>query len=306
MADKRVTPARPDLAAAHLKGVVQAERYVDGHMAGIEVGRASLRSAPTEGAAQDSELLFGEQVTVYEDKDGWAWVQAKNDLYVGYMRADSLGDTMAGRLRVSALMAPVFSAADLKTPVRDMLPMNAVVPVLGQDGDYVNIGKGFVHQRHLAPEAEKDFVSIAERFVGVPYVWGGKTAAGLDCSGLIQTALQAVGKAAPRDTDMMEKALGETIALSDVGRGDLPPAPQLRRGDIIFWKGHMGVMLDATRLLHANAFHMAVAIEPLSDAVARISRTDLSWCAIHRNSRLSSESHQGILRATSRNSTTRT
>src|SRR4029079_13556846 len=116
-----------------------------------------------------------------------------------------------------------------------------------------------VHRQHLAAETQKDFVAIAERFLGVPYVWGGKTAAGLDCSGLIQTALQAVGKAAPRDTDMMEKALGDTIALSEV-----------RRGDLVFWKGHMGVMLDESRLLHANAFHMAVAIEPLDDAVARI------------------------------------
>jgi cell wall-associated NlpC family hydrolase len=156
-------------------------------------------------------------------------------------------------------MAPVFAAADLKTPVRDLLPMNAVVPVVARTGDYVDIGSGFVHQRHLAAEMEKDFVSIAERFVGVPYIWGGKTAAGLDCSGLIQTALQGVSKAAPRDTDMMEKALGESIAIGAV-----------RRGDLIFWKGHMGVMLDDTRLLHANAFHMLVAIEQLAEAAARI------------------------------------
>ncbi|HEX4178061.1 MAG TPA: C40 family peptidase [Rhizomicrobium sp.] len=116
-----------------------------------------------------------------------------------------------------------------------------------------------MHRRHLLPETQKDFVAIAERFVGVPYVWGGKTAAGLDCSGLIQTALQAVGKTAPRDTDMMEKALGEAIALGAV-----------RRGDLVFWKGHMGVMLDDTRLLHANAFHMMVAIETLADAIPRI------------------------------------
>ena len=111
----------------------------------------------------------------------------------------------------------------------------------------------------LPPETQKDFVAVAERFLGVPYVWGGKTAAGLDCSGLIQTALQATGKSAPRDTDMMEKALGEAIALEAV-----------RRGDLVFWKGHMGVMLDEKRLLHANAFHMMVAIEPLADAIARI------------------------------------
>jgi hypothetical protein len=261
MADKRVTLARPDLAAAHLRTKVQATRFVEGYLMDIVKGRASLRAAPSDEAAQDSELLFGEQVTVYEDKDGWAWVQANADLYVGYVRADSLGATMAGALRVSALMAPVFLQANLKTPVRDMLPMNAIVPVLGRDGDYVNIGTGFVHQRHLAPEAEKDFVAVAERFLGVPYVWGGKTAAGLDCSGLIQTALQALGKAAPRDTDMMEKTLGEAVAIANA-----------RRGDLIFWKGHMGMMLDETRLLHANAFHMAVAIEPLAEAVARIEK----------------------------------
>jgi len=259
MADRRVTPARPDLAAAHLKGKVDAPRFVDGAIFAIGVGRTSLRVRPSGDAAQDSELLFGEQVTVYENKNGWAWVQAQGDLYVGYIRSDALSDTSAGALRVSVLMAPVFSAADLKTPVRDLLPMNAIVAVLARDGDYVNVGPGFVHQRHLLPEAEKDFATIAERFLGVPYVWGGKTAAGLDCSGLIQTALQAVGKAAPRDTDMMEKALGEAIAPGAV-----------RRGDLIFWKGHMGVMLDDKRLLHANAFHMMVAIEPLADAIARI------------------------------------
>jgi hypothetical protein len=259
MADRRVTPARPDLAAAHLKGKVDAPHFVDGEIVAISVGRASLRVRPSDDAAQDSELLFGEQVTVYENKNGWAWVQARGDFYVGYVRSDALGEPKAGMLRVSALMAPVFSAADLKTPVRDLLPMNAIVPVLARNGDYVNVGVGFVHQRHLMPETEKDFVAIAERFVGVPYVWGGKTAAGLDCSGLIQTTLQAVGKIAPRDTDMMEKALGEAVAIN-----------QVRRGDLVFWKGHMGVMLDDKRLLHANAFHMMVAIEPLADAIMRI------------------------------------
>jgi len=137
------------------------------------------------------------------------------------------------------------------------------VPILAREGDYVKIAENdYVHQRHLQPSVESDFVSVAERFLGTPYVWGGKTAAGLDCSGLVQTALEAVGKSAPRDTDMMEKALGEQAALSE-GR---------RRGDLIFWKGHVGVMLDEGRLLHANAFHMAVAIEPLAEALARIQK----------------------------------
>jgi cell wall-associated NlpC family hydrolase len=155
--------------------------------------------------------------------------------------------------------------------VRDLLPLNAAVPVVARDGDYVNVGPGFVHRQHLIAESQKDFAAIAERFLGVPYVWGGKTAAGLDCSGLIQTALQAVGKAAPRDTDMMEKTLGEAVAISDA-----------RRGDLVFWKGHMGVMLDETRLLHANAFHMAVTIEPLSEAITRIEKVAGPVTAIKR------------------------
>jgi cell wall-associated NlpC family hydrolase len=261
MADRRVTPARSDLAASHLKGVVEAPRFVDGEKFSIAIGRTSLRVRPSNDAAQDSELLFGEIFTVYDRADGWAWGQAVNDLYVGYVRENALAAPFATQATVGALLAPVFSAADLKSPVRDLLPMNAAVPVLARDGDYVRIGDGrYLHQRHLGP-GEKDFVAVAERFLGVPYVWGGKTAAGLDCSGLIQTALQATAKASPRDTDMMEKALGENVTL-----------PDARRGDLVFWKGHMGVMLDEDWLLHANAFHMAVAVETLADAMARIEK----------------------------------
>jgi len=261
MADRRVTPARPDLAAAHLKGTVDAARFAEGEKFSIGVGRASLRVRPSDDAAQDSELLFGEVFTVYDRKGGWAWGQAANDLYVGYVREETLSTLLPAQAQVSALWAPVFPAPDLKMPVRTLLPMNAAVPVLERRGDYVRIGDGqYLHERHLAP-AVKDFVAVAERFLGAPYVWGGKTAAGLDCSGLIQTALQATGKAAPRDTDMMEKALGDSVNLPDV-----------RRGDLVFWKGHMGVMLDQTRLLHANVYHMAVAIEPLAEAIARIEK----------------------------------
>jgi NlpC/P60 family/Bacterial dipeptidyl-peptidase Sh3 domain len=262
MADRRVTPARPDLAAAHLKGKVDAPRFADGEKFAVGVGRTSLRMRPWDDAGQDSELLFGEVFTVYDRKDGWAWGQAVNDLYVGYVRESTLTTPFATELRVSALMTPVFPAPDLKRPVIDMLPLNAEVNILATDGDFLAITPDrWIYRRHvvLPTEREKDFVAVAEHFLGVPYVWGGKTAAGLDCSGLIQTALQATGKAAPRDTDMMEKALGEAIAIGAV-----------RRGDLVFWKGHMGVMLDENRLLHANAHHMMVAIEPLADAIARI------------------------------------
>jgi cell wall-associated NlpC family hydrolase len=261
MADRRVIPARADLAAAHLKGMVDAPRFAEGERFSVGAGRASLRTRPADDSPQDSELLFGESFTVYDSDNGWSWGQAAGDLYVGYVRQEALVAPFTTQAKVSALLAPVFPAADLKTPVLDLLPMNAAVPVLELSGDYLRIGESrYLHQRHLAP-ADKDFVTVAERFLGVPYVWGGKTASGLDCSGLIQTALQATGKAAPRDTDMMEKALGESVALSDV-----------RRGDLVFWKGHMGVMLDEDWLLHANAFHMTVAIETLAEATARIEK----------------------------------
>ena len=259
--DKRITPARADLAALSLKGKVDAPRFVEGEAASIAVGRASLRASPSAEAAQDSELLYGERVMVYERKDGWAWVQAGNDNYVGYLRQECLAPPFAVELQISALMTPVFSRPDLKSPVRDMLPMTAEINLLSRDGDYLEIAPGaWAHRFHVAmpEEVQPDFVAVAESFFGVPYVWGGKTFAGADCSGLIQTALAASGIRAPRDTDMMERHFADSKNQT------------LDRGDIVFWKGHMGVMLDAERLLHANAFHMMTAIEPFADAVARI------------------------------------
>lgn len=262
--DRRVHPFRADLAAASLQGRVEALRFVEGEAASIGVGRASLRNAPSFDAAQDTELLHGEAVTVFDRKDGWAWVQARNDSYVGYLRETCLVPFFETQLQVSALMTPVFPKPDLKAPVKDMLPMTAEVALLDRAGDYLMIGaQAWVHRHHVAllAEVQPDWVAVAEAFFGVPYVWGGKTFAGLDCSGLIQSALAASGARAPRDTDMMERHFGDS-------RNAAPD-----RGDLIFWKGHVGVMLDEERLLHANAFHMMVAIEPLSDAAARIEQS---------------------------------
>lgn len=261
MADKRLTPARPDLAASHLKGQVEAARFVEGETASVVRGRVALRAAPSDDAQQVSELLFGEAVTVYERKDGWAWLQAKTDSYVGYARESGLGPSIAADARVIHPLTPLLSAPDVKSPVRDLLPLNALVKRGAQEGNFVQTPGGFVHVRALAPlaEAAPDFVAIAEQFLGVPYVWGGKAFQGLDCSGLIQVALQAANISCPRDTDMMERELGHEIAHEHA-----------RRGDLIFWKGHMGVMRDTTTLLHANAFYMQVTSEPLDAAIARI------------------------------------
>ena len=272
--DRRITPARPDLAAAFLKGKAEAARFVEGRRAMVARGRAGLHARPDAQAPLVSELLFGELVTIYDSADGWSWVQAGSDDYVGYVRDGALGAAVSPAMRVPVLLAPVFSGPDLKTPVRDLLPMNAHVSQRAAQGDYIEAEPdGFVHRRHLAPLdwREDDFVAVAERFLGVPYVWGGKTFAGLDCSGLVQTALAATGVFAPRDTDMMESSLGHAITLQDA-----------RRGDLVFWKGHMGVVLDGARLLHANAFHMQVAIEPLAGALARIEKTAGPVTAVKR------------------------
>ena len=261
MADSRLTPARPDLAAAHLRGKIEAARYVEGETCSVACGRSSLRRRPSDDAAQDSELLLGEAVTVYERKDGWAWVQAQTDSYVGYVRETALGPPVAADARVILPLTPLLSAPDVKSPSRDLLPLNAAVKRGTAQGHFVAAAGGFVHGRALAPivQTAADFVAVAEAFLSVPYVWGGKSFEGLDCSGLMQIALQAAGIAAPRDTDMMEQDLGHAVAQQN-----------LLRGDLVFWKGHMGVMRDAETLLHANAHFMQVTSEPLATAVARI------------------------------------
>ncbi|MCH8859421.1 MAG: C40 family peptidase, partial [Proteobacteria bacterium] len=246
--DPRVTAARPDLAAAELKGTVAAARFSPGRVMRIFRGTAALREAPNDAAGLSTELLFGERFTVYEEKDGWAWGQAALDGYVGYVRADALA--LPGKNpthRVAALNAPLLPAPDTKRAAHAArvahaaraahahLPMNAKLCVTQTDGVFAHLDDGlYVLAEHLSlfSQPETDWVAVAERFAGVPYLWGGKTAAGLDCSGLIQTALEAGGRAAPRDTDMMEAALGRSVPVP----ADLSG---LKRGDLIFWKGHV-------------------------------------------------------------------
>ena len=267
MSDPRVTPARKDLAAAHLEGKVEAARFAEGTPYDVARGRAALRLAPATDARIDTELLFGERFTVYEIANGWAWGQSQLDDYVGYVAADELrAPGKAADHRVTFPMTPLLPAPDFKRPARDMLPMNAKVKVMDRDGFFARIApEGYVFAGHIAPIGTKagDWVTVAEKFAGVVYLWAGKTFAGVDCSGLVQTALEAGGIAAPRDADMQEAALGRALEIrSDLGG--------LARGDLVFWKDHVGVMLDPSRILHANTHFMAAIVEPLSEAVARI------------------------------------
>jgi hypothetical protein len=257
--DRRLTPARPDLAAASLRGRVEAARYVEGWRRRVVAGAAPLRRAPSHEASLETEALYGESVVVYEENDGWAWAQLERDGYVGFLPAGALGAPAAPTHRLAALRSFAYPGPSIKLPPVAALSLGARLAIKELKGDFGVTADGLhIYSRHLASldATEPDFVTIAERFLETPYLWGGRTSQGIDCSGLVQTALAEVGVAASRDTDMMEAALGAPIAFDETLSG-------LKRGDLVFWKGHVGVMADADTLLHANGWHMKVVSEPL-------------------------------------------
>lgn len=257
----RLVAARPDLAADHLRGQVTASAFAAGTPRRVVAPLLDLWTTPDPAATRASQLIHGETFTVYESRgDGRAWGQATLDGYVGYVDARHLGPLAGAGRRVTALWSHLYARPLVRGAVEHDLPFLAEVPVSGTSGSFAKLrGGGFVPAAHLAP-LPGDFVDVAERFLGVPYLWGGRSARGIDCSGLVQVALLATGSPAPRDTDMQAALLGE----------ELGARTPLRRGDLLFWKGHVGIMRDRDVMIHANAHHMAVAAEPLATAVARI------------------------------------
>ncbi len=262
--DPRINPFRPEIAAKYLQGQVEAARFVEGARHEVAEPIAGLRRTPSHEARLDTQALLGERVIVYETTDeGWAWGQLETDGYVGWLSANALGPTgPAPTHKVSVPRTLGFPGPDIKLPPAVALPMGAAVAIARQDERFAVTANGWhLPLVHLAPIKAKqpDFIAVAEEFLNTPYLWGGKTSLGLDCSGLVQISLQAAGIACPRDSDMQELALGK---LSSPG--------ELRRGDLVFWNGHVAIARDSETLLHANAHHMAVAIEPAADAIARI------------------------------------
>jgi cell wall-associated NlpC family hydrolase len=264
--DRRLTPARADLAAEHLRGLVEAPRFAEGCKMRIVAASAPLRRSPQADASLETEALHGEGVTVYDEEKGWAWAQLERDQYVGYLPIAVLGAPSTPTHRVAALRTHAYPGPAIKLPPRMALSLGALLTIVGREGDFAISEEGFyVWLRSLGELSarEPDAVAVAERFLDTPYLWGGRTSEGIDCSGLVQTALMAAGIASPRDSDMMEAGLGEGIASDD-------PNAVLARGDLIFWKGHVGIMRDSLTLLHANGWHMKTVSEPLGQARERI------------------------------------
>ncbi|WP_290751977.1 NlpC/P60 family protein [Amaricoccus sp.] len=221
-----------------------------------------LTLVPDPAAGLATQLLHGEPFTVYEERpDGLAWGQSETDGYVGYVAAAGLGPaTAAEGRRVTALASHRYAASSLKARTTASLPFHALVAAGAEADGFVALADGgFVPAPHLAA-FRGDAAEAAAGFLGAPYLWGGRSAAGLDCSALVQLSLAAAGVAAPRDSDMQAALLGEA----------LPAEAPSQRGDLVFWRGHVGILADPGTLLHANAHHMAVAREPLAAAAARI------------------------------------
>ncbi len=268
MTDQRGILARDGVAAARLEGIVAARHYAPTTRRRVVTPVAPLRRAPRIEAEQVSQLLFGETVEILDEAEGFAFAQSGRDGYVGYVDAECLdlhGDPVApapAALRVAVLRTYAFTEPSIKSLPEGLYSLNALITPEDREGRFVKARDGgwFIGD-HLAPldQFETDPVAVAERFVGTPYLWGGNESLGLDCSGLVQQSLRACGMACPRDSDQ-QMALGTAI----------DPLQGLLRGDLVFWRGHVGFLTGSNALLHANGHHMAVVIEPLDAAIARI------------------------------------
>lgn len=261
MTDRRLTPANGRVAARELMGRVEAEQFVTPEAALVAVPVADLWSTP-ERTARDRQLVMGEAVDIYERRAGMAFLRARKDGYVGYVAEADLGEPVAVTHIVGVPATHLYPEPDMKRPAVMRLSFGARLRVVAGSERFFEVEGGLhVPRPHLAPanRAFTDPASVAQLFFGVPYLWGGNSIDGIDCSGLVQAACLACHIPCPGDSDLQEMVVGQPL-------GDEPPA----RGDLYFWKGHVAMAVDAQVLIHANAHHMAVTYEPIEDAIARI------------------------------------
>ena len=279
MDDPRLMPARPDLAAKYLEGKIAAARFVSGDEFEVVEALAPLREAPSSDATLLTQALKGERVTIYDrNGEGFAWGQLNSDGYVGWLPDRALLKPAATPThKITSLRTFAFPGPSIKLPPADTLVMGGLITVVREDGAFAVTRDGwYLPRRHVGgiDRYESDFVAVAERFAGTPYLWGGKSSFGIDCSGLVQLSLNAAGMGCPHDSDMQEDSLGRVLTTAE--------SRNLRRGDLIFWKGHVAIARGADTIVHANAHHMATVIEKTSEAIARIKAAGSEITAIKR------------------------
>lgn len=267
MMDRRLHAFRPDLAEASLKGKVESARFVEGVPGRIGAATTAMRPRPDRKAGIDTELLLGEPVTELDRRDGWAWVKSGLDGYVGYVEEAALALPRSAHGHwVTAPRTFLYPEPDMKVPPLAALSMGSRLAVTGEAETrgtaYRLVEGGAVIARHVAPvdkPVTDDFVAVATHFLHTPYLWGGRSGFGIDCSGLVQLSMMMTGRQVLRDTDMQRETIGTEIARDEV-----------RRGDLVFWKGHVAIISDATTMIHASGFTMDVSHERIDDAIARI------------------------------------
>lgn len=266
--DPRRHVYREDLADAALKDKVKAQRYVQGELRQIVASAAPVRFTPRFDASLLTEGICGEKAMLFDIEEGWGWIQLESDGYVGYVPMDCLSATIdEPNYHVVSRATFVYPAPDLKRPPIMRLSFNSLVCVVGRDGRFLELSRGgFIFGGHVLPveEKAKDFVRLAERLIGTPYLWGGRTSNGLDCSALVQLSLAGIGISVPRDTDMQEEEVGQNVPMN---------LDKLQRGDLLFWRGHVGILQSPEWMIHASGHQMEVVVEPVRRAIERISPT---------------------------------
>ena len=269
--DKRLNAFRADLADERLRGKVEASRFVTGKPMQVIDSVIDIRREPRPDAPVDSQALYGETVLLFEDQEGFGWAQLQTDNYVGYVPMNALTQTINSASHI--VIAPrtfLYPGADMKFPVTKALSIGSLLTVIGDSETrgtrFLKLASGeFIIANHARPVAEysTDPVAVALRFLETPYQWGGRSAFGIDCSGLVQLSHALCGNALPRDSDMLAKSAGHQI-------GEGADHAPLKCGDLVFWKGHVAFMQDPDTLLHASGHSMAVVREPYLPALQRI------------------------------------
>lgn len=259
MSDPRRTPVNTRVAASFLRGLCDAPLFVDGELREVNAPVVDLLRGPS--GPRDRQLQLGAKVMVYDCFDGMSFVQSEADGYVGYIKDTALRAPSQVTHRVISRATHAYERPDMKSTDQLWLGMGCQLETVAEVDGFLETTVGYVPKQHLAQLGLLSFdpVAVAESLLGTPYLWGGNSALGIDCSGLVQMAYQLCGWPCPGDSDMQEAELGQTVTDGTY-----------QRGDLLFWKGHVAFVRDAETLLHANAFHMAVALEPLEDALIRI------------------------------------